>query len=84
MKPSLISETRPTARKVYFCTWCDERIRPGDQHNRQLISVDGGFESNRFHPECFRAANSYFKLAKTDAFDAGSFERGNTVKKTPS
>ena len=37
----LLSETRPKARKRYWCGWCHSTIEPGQTYHRQAIANDG-------------------------------------------
>lgn len=44
------------ARKEHQCTWCGQPIAKGESH-QMWKSVDGGWFTNRMHPECVQACN---------------------------
>lgn len=55
-----INHTRPRARKAHLCIWCGESILKGSTHARDVGRYCGDFQSNRYHHECYSAAQRYF------------------------
>jgi len=56
----LISDTTPTARKVFKCHECKEGITPGQQYRREVTVYDGRLETNRTCLDCISIRNAFF------------------------
>lgn len=74
----LISETEPVARKDYRCIWCPELIRKGEKHIHEVSKWEGEFQNHRWHPECQKAADGYFRKCGESEFDPNTFKRGTS------
>lgn len=73
-----LSDTEPKARKSYRCIWCGEMIDTGEKHRHQVGRMEGGFQDNRYHTECFEAALQTWREDPDAGFEAYSFKRGTT------
>lgn len=74
---TLLSSTKPKARKQYNCIWCMEHILPGEVHVHENSVWDGNFQDHRFHIECDIAADKYNELeGGYYEFAPGDFKRG--------
>ena len=77
-----LSTERPTARKEYCCIWCNDPILKGEKHEKVAGIHEGEFQSNRFHPECFKAMQAFFAEERfEDDFSPHSFKRGTTEER---
>lgn len=45
------------ARKAHTCSWCCEKILPGEKYER-WVSIDDSAYTNKMHPECVEAASA--------------------------
>lgn len=52
MSYSLISKTRPVARKDHRCIWCGENIPKGEQYVSERSTYDDEFQNHHWHIEC--------------------------------
>lgn len=67
MSTNLTSRKVKRTRKVCSCSWCDEVIHPGTPSVYETWITDGDFGSGRYHPECRKAIDRWFKRA--DRYD---------------
>lgn len=74
----LLSETKPVARKEYRCIWCPEKILKGEKHIHESSKYDGDFQDHRWHMECKKAADSFFRENDECEFEPHYFKRGTT------
>ena len=49
---TLLSETRPIARKDHRCIWCGEKIPKGEQYVAERSVFDGDMQNHHWHQEC--------------------------------
>lgn len=68
-----------TARTGKPCTWCGQRINPGDKYTHQRVKVEGEMTTNNLHPECNEA------LDEAVAAEGGSviFSPGGNERPSP-
>lgn len=52
---STADETIKAARKAHRCSWCGERINPGETYKRWRFFHNGDAGTCKMHPECFDA-----------------------------
>lgn len=78
MSYTLFSSTTPRARKEYPCIWCVDKIQRGEVHVHCVGSYDGEFQDQRWHHDCFKVANQYFRESGEDCFSAHECKRGST------
>ena len=71
---TILSESRPNARKEHYCVWCGEQILKGEVYARQTLIFDGEFQSNCYHVECIEAAPYHDDWA--GGFGIGEYKRG--------
>lgn len=76
MSYQLLSERNPVAQKEYRCIWCPEKILKGEKHIHQFSKYDGNFQDQRWHLECKKAADEFFRIYSEEEFDPHSFKRG--------
>ncbi len=71
-----IRERKVRARNVYLCSWCPERIEKGELHYYRAFRMEGEFQTDRMHVECFAAmeASDYSSIA--DGWLPGEHARG--------
>jgi hypothetical protein len=50
-----IAVTTHKARTRKRCIWCPGHILPGEEYRKWVGNVEGDFQANVFHPECFAA-----------------------------
>ena len=72
----LLSETEPKARKEYHCIWCPEKIAKGEKHVHESSKYDGDFQDHRWHLECRKAADEFFREHGEEGFMPHSCKRG--------
>ena len=48
--PTLIRESKPTARKVHRCEMCRGEIQPGETYSRQTLKYDDLYDFNTCGP----------------------------------
>lgn len=53
MSYTLLSETKPVARKEYTCIWCGEKVLKQEKHTHLIGVFDGDFNDDRYHREEF-------------------------------
>lgn len=56
MNYTLMSQSEPVARKDYKCSWCGQVIAKGEKHAKQSGIFEGAYQTDRYHPECDKAA----------------------------
>lgn len=62
------------------CIWCGEQIPAGVTHLHEVSTFDGGFQDNRWHPECYAAADEAFRCRYyEDTFSPFDNERGEAM-----
>lgn len=49
---TILKETEPKARKDHVCDWCGNKIKAGTKYFYQVCTVDGDFQTVKYHPEC--------------------------------
>jgi hypothetical protein len=59
----LVETLTPKAKKEHLCIWCGETIDAKEKYTRQNFKMDGDFQSNAYHNECFDA------LLRSDLYD---------------
>ncbi len=52
MSYTLLSETRPVARKDHHCIWCGEKILKGNEYIYERSVFDGDMQNHHWHEEC--------------------------------
>ena len=60
MSYSLLSETRPTARKDHRCIWCGQKISKGEQYVAERSVFDGEMQNHHWHQECLEDCHIAF------------------------
>jgi hypothetical protein len=73
---NVLRDERVKARKAGRCIWCGEAIQKGEVHHIQAGKVDGEFQANRYHSECYEAALEDFREGDCD-FEEASHKRGS-------
>jgi len=63
------------ARKAHSCIWCAEQIPVGETYHEDVGKFYGELQQNRYHPECYKAATTYWCEGEED-FSPGEFKRG--------
>lgn len=76
MSYQLLSKTTPRAMKEYRCIWCPEKIEKSAVHVHEVSKYDGELQDNRWHPECWIAAQQWFIEYRAEEFSPHEFERG--------
>jgi len=76
MNVTYLRETTPVARKFYACIWCQEIIQKGEKHVHQTSIYDGGFQDQRWHPECLAAMHRDYAENHEEEFPPHAFKRG--------
>ena len=56
MSYTLLSETRPVARKDHRCIWCGQKITKGEQYINEHSVFDGEMQNHHWHDECLEDA----------------------------
>lgn len=59
-------EVIKAAKKKHRCSWCPERIMPGETYKRWRSFYQGDAFSNKMHPECYDAMHI---MAKQEGYD---------------
>lgn len=62
------------AAKPHRCTWCGQSIEKGEKHS-MWKSVDGGWFTNRMHPECADACAEECREWNDDEYQPYDNER---------
>ena len=75
-----LSDGDRLSRKERRCIWCFETIQKGAHYHFCNGKMDDEFQSNQYHPECWHAAQDYFRSGE-DTFGPGEFKRGSTAEK---
>jgi hypothetical protein len=57
MSYTLLSETRPKARKQHVCVWCGEKIEVGETYLHEKSVYDGSMQDHKWHIECEKACD---------------------------
>ncbi len=52
---SMTTETTQTAVKPHVCSWCGERVKPGEEYKRYRYFEGGDAGTVKMHIECFDA-----------------------------
>lgn len=76
MSYTLFSKTKPVARKEHGCIWCRELIAVGSVYVREASTYSCDFQSHKWHPECWDAAQKYFAEGEEE-FDPHTHKRGS-------
>lgn len=58
MSYTLLSETRPIARKEHRCIWCGQAILKGEKYVAERSVFDGEMQNHHWHPECLTDARA--------------------------
>ena len=61
MSYTLLSETKPRARKRHRCIWCGEDVIIGEIYRREKSVYDGEMQDHKWHLECDLASHEYFE-----------------------
>ena len=56
MSYTLLSETRPKARKDHRCIWCGQVIPKGSEYVSERSVFDGEMQNHHWHEECLDSA----------------------------
>lgn len=54
---TVLSETRPVARKIHYCDFCGGVIAKGQKYLKQVNVIDGDFGVWKCHEECQNVAH---------------------------
>jgi len=73
---SVLREENPKAAKRHTCIWCSEEIKKGEKHRLQAGIVEGEFQTNRYHEECWGAVVEDWHNGGDCDFEEGSHKRG--------
>jgi hypothetical protein len=52
MSYTLLSETKPKARKQHRCIWCGGEIKAGEKYLREKSVYDGNMQDHAWHLPC--------------------------------
>jgi predicted RNA-binding Zn-ribbon protein involved in translation (DUF1610 family) len=76
------------ARKAHACSWCGERIEPGETYHRHTGLNCGDFWESKIHQECDAAIDAAKKADKSfrdwiedDGFSPGEHKRGSVEER---
>lgn len=58
--PSVVTETKPKARKVHKCTECRRDIVPGEIYEKVHGCWEGEFETYKTCPDCLALRDEFF------------------------
>jgi hypothetical protein len=75
-----IKEKLVKARNQYPCSWCNEKIEKGEKHYSRAYIIDGDFNSDRMHEECFEAMERSSYHVVSEGWYPGEFNRGEVVR----
>jgi hypothetical protein len=75
MSWTLLSETRPIARKSHRCIWCGQGIAPGEQYLNVRGVYEGDMQNQHWHPECAQAQQQEGRETDDWEFESHSNER---------
>jgi hypothetical protein len=79
MSYQLLSLVQLVAKKAHPCIWCREKILAGETHRREASVFCGDFQSHRWHPECYTAAQDAFRRDPDNCeFEPHDFKRGTS------
>jgi hypothetical protein len=56
MSYTLLSTTRPIARKQHRCIWCGQAIAKGESYFNERSIFDDNMQNHHWHEECLEAA----------------------------
>lgn len=56
MSYTLLSETKPIARKDHRCIWCGQKISKGERYVAERSVFDGDMQNHHWHNECLADA----------------------------
>jgi len=76
MSYQLLSKTEPVARKEYCCIWCPGKILKGEKHVHESSKYDCDFQDHRWHPDCWKAAQTFFCETGEEEFMPHACKRG--------
>ncbi len=80
MSYTLFSFVRRTARrKAHRCIWCGQRVAIGEQYDDERSVYDGNIQRHRWHPECHKDSEEYFRSSGEEEFDPYDNERPATT-----
>lgn len=75
-----LSDRDVVARQNHQCAWCGESISIGRVCHISTGKYEGEFQSNKFHPECWKAALDVFRSGE-ECFEMGIYKRGTCQEK---
>jgi len=81
MSYTLLSQTRPKARKRYWCIWCPEHIEAGEVHVHEVSKYYGELQDQRWHLECLEAATRHFHETQEYEFEEHACKRGTAEER---
>lgn len=83
MATSLKTVTVMKTRKAQACIWCGETIEAGTSCTSHIYIEDHKFCDDRFHPECDKACQEFYRQEKCwgEPFSPYEFARGSTLEK---
>ena len=65
------------AKKAHRCTWCSEKVKPGESYMRWRAFDGSDAWTIKMHPECDKASQ---RMARQEGYDfeymPGDFNRG--------
>lgn len=61
MSYTLMSESKPRARKRHFCIWCGDAINKGEVYRHERSVYDGHWQDHKWHLECDEASEDHFR-----------------------
>lgn len=74
-------QTIKAAKKAHRCTWCAEKIQPGESYIRWRYFDGGDAGTSKMHPECDKASARMAREEGPDfEFMPGDFNRGCTCE----
>lgn len=72
-----LKSTYPKAKKEHRCSWCNEKILIGEQHDYTVGIFEGEFSTQRLHNECSQAQRKVPHDDICDGWFPGEFKRGS-------
>jgi hypothetical protein len=58
MSYTLLSETKPIARKDHRCIWCGQKIAKGEQYVAERSVFGGEMQNHHWHDGCAKACRA--------------------------
>lgn len=81
MSYDLLGLTKRRARKIHACIWCNEKIQQGETYEDEASVYYGELQRLRWHPECYAAAQVWFREFGEEEFEPHACKRGTSEER---